>query len=128
MVQLKWLGRYGPIACILWYERLGQICHFVHCQHRKSPLVEMLPVDGFQSGQPFIAHTISNIFIFYHLFVVFAVPSSCKILAILAQSCDGSPLCLKSLTDTDTDSHNIKLLFDIIRCFRVSSQRNICEI
>ena len=60
MVQLKWLGRYGPIACILWYERLGQICHFVHCQHRKSRLVEMLPVDGFQSGQCIIIHHTHN--------------------------------------------------------------------
>ena len=60
MVQLKWLGRYGQVACILWYERLGQICHFVHCQHRKSRLVEMLPVDGFQSGQCIIIHHTHN--------------------------------------------------------------------
>ena len=60
MVQLKWLGRYGPIACILWYERLGQISRLFHCQHRKSRFVEMLPVDRFQSTQCIIIHHTHN--------------------------------------------------------------------
>ena len=60
MVQLKWFGHYGPIACILWYERMGQICHCVHCQHHKSELVEMLPVDRFQSRQCIIIHHTHN--------------------------------------------------------------------
>ena len=61
MVQLKWLGRYGPVACILWYERLGQLGRLFHCQHLKSELVvEMLPVDKFQSRQCIIIHHTHN--------------------------------------------------------------------